>query len=641
MDSLISLALAGLAALRLWPMLTGRLPLSGDHMVHLYKSWYLFERLLPRGSFKGWSNMWYMGEPVGDLYPPGQDLWVAVWRALTLSQLSWEQTYGLAFVSYYALSTVVLFEFGRRHLGRAAGLIAALCWVLDPGGWEEGGWLYFVQFGVWGQSLGMALFLAGLSRTLSWMETGARRHLGSAGLLFGVGLLCHPTNLLLAAGGLPLLVLAAGRGRPEEPSRAVLAMLLGLAVGACFWLPFLDRAGYTLNIGFLGPDPTKVLSWTLGGGPFTEWEPPMGYLAVLGCGLALARRQGDAAFIAAMYLALLAAAGGVLTHTLHLHELMPSLSNINFGRLSIAAKSFGFLMIGLAVQTGLGWLRGWRAPAARDQARAGLGLVAAVWMGLVLVAWALRAPEALRNLTFPDEWPEWSDYQAYLRWSAEQQRTCTDFYRVAHLLAPHDHRLMAAPMVNHTPLLKIGYTPASMYAARADKDVTDTLERASVRFVLTDEVKTDPRLALVQTFGRLRVYELKDYSPSRVSLYGGGVLEVRRFDEEAIVLEVRGADPSGRVVLHMGNFPRWVATINGVETPTQNVPLWKGGPNYGLGLPARNGVVVLRYQARGVDLAGAWLSAAGLGLAAGLLRSRTRGLGADLTPPPELPGLSP
>ena len=464
--------------------------------------------------------------------------------------------------------------------------------------------------------------LAGLSRTLSWMETGALRHLGSAGLLFGVGLLCHPTNLILAAGALPLLVLMAGRGRPEEPGRAVLAVLLGLAVGACFWLPFLDRADYTMNIGYLGPDPAAVLSWTLEGGPFVEWSPGMGYLALLGSAVALSQRKGDGPTIAAMYWALLAAAGGVLTHTLHMHELMPSLSNINFGRLSIAAKSFGFLMVGYGVQSSIRWLGDWRTRRPALQARAGLGLVMIVWLGLALFAWLDRAKADLAALTLPNEWPEWSDYQAYLRWSADVRQQSEGFYRIAHMLAPHDHRLMAAPMVNHTPLLKIGYTPASMYAARADHDVTDVLEQASVRFVLTDHPLTDRRLTLAQRFGALRVYALTDYSPSRVTLFGGGLVEVRRFDEEAIVLRVQGSDPAGRIVLHMGNFPRWVASINGRETPTQNAPLWRDGPNYALALPARDGLIVLNYVARGVDLAGTWLSAAGLGLCAGLLVSR-------------------
>lgn len=621
-DALICAALAGVAALRLWPMLTGLMPLYGDHMVHMYKSWFLWERLLPRGSFKGWSSMWFMGEPVGDLYPPGQDLWVVFWRALTLGQLSWEQTYGFAFVSYFALSAVALYEFGRRHLGRAAGLLAALLWLFDPGQWEEGGWRYVVIFGVWGQSLAMGLFLAGLSRTLTWMETGSRRHLGAAGLLFGVGHLCHPTNLLLAAAALPLLVLLSGRARPEEPRRAVGATLLGLAVGACFWLPFLARSDYAQNIGAPGGDPLQTLRSTLEGQPFREWAPAMGYLAALGSVVAAWRGRTDARLVVALYWALAAATGGVLTQVLHVQDLWTTLGNINFARLSMAAKPLGFLLIGLGVQASIGWLSEWRTRRPALQLRAGLGLTLSLWGALALGAWVRSAPTALDDLTFVNEWPEWSDYQAYLRWSSAERERSDSFYRVAYRLHRHDHRFMAAPMVNHTPILKLGYTPASMYAATIAEDEPGVLERASVRFLLTNLPMSDDRFTLLHTFGSLSVYTFKEYSPARYTLFGGGLATVRRFDDEAIAIELRGTDPAGRLVLHMGNFPRWIATINGVETPTLNPPLWRGGPSIGLGLPTRDGLTVLTYGQRGVDRGASWLSAAALGLCLGLMRRR-------------------
>lgn len=556
--------------------------------------------------------MWFFGEPVGDLYPPGQDLWVVFWRALTLGQLSWNQTYGLAFVSYYALSAVVLYEFGRRHLSRAAGLVAALCWLLDPGGWEEGGWSYLVFYGVWGQSLGMALYLAGLSRTLTYMERGERRHLGAAGLLFGVGHLCHPTNLLLAALTLPALILLGGKAGPEEGRRAALTTGLGLAVGACFWLPFLGRDGYTMNIGFLGADPRDVLLWTLEGHPFVNWLPGMGYLALLGTGLLLARRHGEGPVLAVLFLGLLATAAGVLTHLLHLHELLPNLSRINFGRVSIAAKSFAFLMVGHGAATSLAWLSGWRTGQPSRQARAGLGVLLLSWLGLNLGFWAWRAPEDQRGLLFADEWPTWCDFQDYLRWSTWQREHSDRFYRIAYVLHPHDHRLMAAPIENHTPILKIGYTPASLYATQTMSDAPGLLERASVRYVLSDRALRDPRFTLLRTFGALRLYEVATYSPVRFTLYGGGLTRVRRFDDEAIAIELRDTDPAGRLLLHMGNFPRWQITIDGQPVTSENTSLWRNGPAVGLGVPARDGLVVLRYVRRGVDWAGDLSSAVAL-----------------------------
>jgi uncharacterized membrane protein len=70
--------------------------------VHLYKAWHFWDEMLLHGRLRGWSSYWFFGYPAEELYPIGPDLWVALSRAATLGLLSWEATYGLAFVGVFA-----------------------------------------------------------------------------------------------------------------------------------------------------------------------------------------------------------------------------------------------------------------------------------------------------------------------------------------------------------------------------------------------------------------------------------------------------------------------------------------------------------------------------------------------------------
>ncbi len=252
--------IVAVSTLRLWPFLEGRLPGVGDHAVHLHKLWFLWERLLPRGRLSGFSSYWFLGEPVGELYPPGQDLWTAAVHALTLGQLSWERAYGLAFVGFYVLSAWCLYDLGRRFFGRFAGFVAALLWLLDPGAWEQGGWHYQVFYGVWGQSLAQTLLLPALWRVIRFLEEGRRADLGLAGLLLGLSLICHPMNLILIAMVGAALALAWRLRELRDLGRLGAAIGLGLLASASFLLPFLARSAYARNIGGAGVSSDEIIT---------------------------------------------------------------------------------------------------------------------------------------------------------------------------------------------------------------------------------------------------------------------------------------------------------------------------------------------------------------------------------------------
>lgn len=608
--------LVALTTLRLWPFLQGRVPASGDHTVHLHKLWFLWERLLPRARLSGWSSYWFLGEPVGDLYPPGQDLWAAAVRAMTLGQLSWERSYGLAFASFYLFSAWCLYDLGRRRLSPLAGAVAATLWILDPGAWEQGGWLYQVYYGVWGQGLAQALLLPALHRTLLWVEVGRRKDLGLASLLCGLALFCHPMSLiLLGFGGLALVLGCGLRGR-EALLRLVAPPGLGTLVSSTFLLTFLGRSGYTRNIGLEGVSGVEVLGQLLQGQLMESVPPGVGALGLLGAGLLLWRRDRLGRALVGLFV-FLWVARTTLVSDLPWKELPgPDLSNIQFRRLSIPARTLLLLLAGVGAAQAISWIRAW------GQARrpALLGALLLALLGHGLVVWGQKAVEDGRELPMLDEPRFAQSASAWLAWSREQWSHREAFYRIATILHPHDHHLMSSTLTNRTPTLKIGYTPAHMFRWAPDQ-ATDALFRvASVRWILSGQPVDARNVRLEQDWGPLRLYEYLDYRPERYTLDGDGLVEPLSFEDERAAFRLRGVEPGARFILHVSEYPRWEARINGEVVPIEGAPLWEGGDRFLISVPARDGILTFDYVRRPLDWLAMTLSLVGVGVSLAQIR---------------------
>ena len=237
------------------PLLLGQMPLSHDHPVHLYKAWHFWNEMLLHGRLRGWSSYWFFGYPAEELYPIGPDLWVAVFRAATLGLLSWEATYGLAFVAVFAFAAYAVYSFGKRNFGALAGVVAGLAWVLDVGDYREGGWSYTVDWAVWVQVMAMGFALLALGQLQALLDEPRPRRVAITALLFAAALLSHPMNVLVFALSLPLLLLARALAehRPLGREIALAAGVVGIgALVAGFWfLPMMARTAWTTDIGDL------------------------------------------------------------------------------------------------------------------------------------------------------------------------------------------------------------------------------------------------------------------------------------------------------------------------------------------------------------------------------------------------------
>jgi hypothetical protein len=206
----------------------------------------------------------------------------------------------------------------------------------------------------------------------------------------------------------------------------------------------------------------------------------------------------------------------------------------------------------------------------------------------------------------------WQDYQKFLRWSAQKRSTGKDFYRISYELDRHNHLMMGAPAYNRTPYYKVGYTPAKLF-----KHVTETTEdpvyRAlSVRYVVALNPLSRPNLQLEQRFGAIWVYRYTDYRPQRYTLSGPGRVEVKEFSEERIALKLSGTDSSSRLKVHVANYPRWRAQINGETVPIREAPVYASTYPMLMEVKVQDGDLVFDYVTRGVDLLGALASLAGL-----------------------------
>src|SRR5262245_54073985 len=150
-------------------------PLSYDHSAHLFKAWHFWTEMLPRARLRGWSHFWAFGFPSDELVPFGEELWVCLFRVLSLGQLSWVRTYALAFAAFVILKALTAYVFTRRYFGATAGVFGAAFALLDPGAMLKGGWTWHTYWGVWPVQLSMCFLLLAFVSLEDVLERGTAR----------------------------------------------------------------------------------------------------------------------------------------------------------------------------------------------------------------------------------------------------------------------------------------------------------------------------------------------------------------------------------------------------------------------------------------------------------------------------------
>ncbi|MFT7625111.1 MAG: putative membrane protein, partial [Myxococcota bacterium] len=362
-------------------LLLGEFPLSHDHPAHLFNAWLTSDVLLPQGRLTGWSDLWFAGYPANELYGPGGNLWVTLFRYATFGALDYGATYGLAIFALMLLVPLSTYVLGRALLGRAAGTFAAVAMVLTRGGWYDLGWFWIVEMGVWPYALGAALTCLAIVVLRRYLQRGGPAGLALAALAIAAAVVGHPMSLLLLGlvGPLVLLHVWLENGRGDATRvllRGASAGGLGVALTAFWLIPFVAKSAYSQKLGEIWlelPDavPTMVQLNLLG----TEWRLVLG-LAVVGGILGVVRRHIWALFLVTSALAMIVFASATTHYELRLFDVLSPLASIQYPRFVGFVRILAYLLAGYGFAELLRvWTPGWqdlkRAPWTQ-KVRAGL-----------------------------------------------------------------------------------------------------------------------------------------------------------------------------------------------------------------------------------------------------------------------------
>jgi|GEM_PF-6253868 len=607
----------------IWPLVLST-PLSSDHPVHIYNAWHFWTEMLGRGRLRGWSHFWAFGLPACEFMPWGPDLWVALFRAATLGLLTWIRTYGIALVGMLILSTLALYRFTKRFFGTPAAVVAAILFILDPGGWAEGGWYWHTSVGVWPVTLGMSLVLLALVKVEDVIERGGRWNMVAGTLFVFASLITHLLPLIVYPVALPLLLLDHLLRRDGLAKGALgrVAMTIGLGFGlAAFQIvPAVVRSAVTRDLGVLGIPLEELARRLVELQVLEHFWPSITAMVMLGFFLALRHRPPGGIFVAASALVFVVLSSKILLSVFHAERLMQGILKIESRRMLLVAKLFWLALAGYAMTAGAHRSREvLNRLHDRSRAQRAIGLVLFAAIGAPLLkpaAQHLRETQLVRKIQTAQETPYWQDMVPFFEWSLGERQRTHEFFRIAYALPMHNHLSIIAPVFNQIPAYKVGYTPAQEFRSFPMTSEPELYEALCVKYVVTDQPLAQPDFVLDRTFGQLQVYRFARYRSQPFTLLGGGRAELARFEPERIELRLRGVTPGARLKLHVARYAPWEARLNGQVVPISPATVYGVEYPFLMEVPAADGDLVFRYVRRAPDWIGLAASLVSLSLMA-------------------------
>ena len=610
-----------------WPLFSAT-PLSHDHPVHLFKAWHFWTDMLGKGRLRGWSHFWAFGFPYGELTPLGPELWVALFRAVTLGLLSWLRTYSIALAGMLGFATLSFYGFAKHFLNRWTAALAALLFLFDPGAWAQGGWNWHADYGVWPVTLGMSFALLALVQLDKLLVARVGRHLLWAALLIAISLLVHQLPLVAYAVALPLLLVERATSRTGISRgcfrRLLAALGLGMALPAFYLVPMFVHGDWTLDLGLQWLPLKDIAIRLVDLHPFENMWPLLSVMGVVGMILVLRARLAGGFFLVAAALTFVMLSSNSLVNVLHAERLVKGILKIETQRMLLVAKLFWFALAAHALvsifsRVPLVEASSWP----RRLCRWTLGLAIAILL-LQSAGKHFADTQVRKEYQTEAKTKYWADLQPFFAWSRAERQASSQFYRIAYDLSFHDHLSAIAPVFNDTLYYKIGYTPAQQFRDFPMSREPELFEALSVKYLLSEHSEAAPDFQLVQDFGALHLYRFARYHELPFSVKGEGEAELVRFEPERIQLRLKNTGPNSRIKLHVAGFDRWQAALDGIEVPIDSAAVYGNEYPFLMELPARDGNLELRYVRRTADWIGLWISLVALLLVAvvfGLKRS--------------------
>ncbi len=589
-------------------------PLSHDHPTHAFKAWHFWTEMLGRGRLRGWSHFWGFGFPADELVPSGGELWVGLFRALSLGQLSWLRTYALAVAGLLVFKVLAAHIFARRYFGPAAAVVAAWLATFDLGAFSEGGWVWNMSWGVWPVSLSMSFCSLAFVELDRIARRGRSWRVPCAGLLIAAALLTHQVALLVLAVALPLQLVDPCLAKRRAPVRASAAfahaVLLGALLSAFSIVPFLARSRYTMDLGAAGKPLPQVLLHLLELRTFSKMSPVVHALALCGAWLALRVRCRGAVFFGASALSFVLLSSNLLTYVLHLEQLFPSLIKIEAARMLLVAKLFWLPLAGYAavrIFRGLG--AKWPGPLAKDRAlRVGLRALLAAAL-IVPAAPQIYQTWVVAGIQGEAETPYWADLERVFAWAKALRASQPGHYRIAYRLPPDDHSSTLGPVFGGGLMYKIGDTPTQIFEGLPMTDGPEMLEALSVSHVVSSSPLAEPSFTLERTIGALGIYRFNAFRSDPFDLDGPGRAELLELGPERMRVRLTETSPTSRLRIHVASYERWQATIDGARVPITTVAVHGAEDPVLMEVPARAGELLLEYVDGVPDRVGRWLTA--------------------------------
>jgi hypothetical protein len=613
------------AALALVPALLTALPLlretplSHDHPTHAFKAWHFWTEMLARGRLSGWSHHWGFGFPSDELVPSGGELWVALFRVLSLGQLSWLRTYALAFAAFLLFKAAMAFVFTRRFFGAPAGVVAAWLTSLDVGAFSEGGWVWNTEWGVWPVSLAMCFCLFAFVQLDSVLRLGRMRHVLCAGMSIAGALLAHQVALIVLAAAVPLLLVDRWVGpRPAPLSRlggAFGAVLFGVLLAAFNIVPFVARSRYTMDLGVSDKPIGQQLLQLVELRTFARLSPVVHALGFAGAWFALRAGRRGALFVSAAALGFVLLASNLLTGVLHLERIVPSLIKIEAPRMLLVAKLFWFPLAGYGVTQLWSLIGRIRAAVPARQRVLRMSLRVALLAALVLPAsprlyqtWIEKGVQGEADTAY------WADMEHAFAWAKAQRALEPGHYRIAYKMHPDDHTSTLAPVYGGGLSFKIGDTASQIFDGVPMTDGPEMLEALSVRYVVSGTPLPEPLFTLERSYGALGVYRFNRFDPDPFRLIGPGQAELLELSPERLRVRLSGTTGESRLRLHVAAYERWRVAVDGRELPITTVAVAGAEDPILMEVPAAAGELSLEYGDGLVDRAGVWLTLGALPL---------------------------
>ncbi|MGB1277332.1 MAG: hypothetical protein ACPG77_16435, partial [Nannocystaceae bacterium] len=293
--------------------------------------------------------------------------------------------------------------------------------------------------------------------------------------------------------------------------------------------------------------------------------------------------------------------------------------HLQYQRFLIAAKPAFFLLAGWAVASPWRWFKQARRRLKGRTRWLAFGLLASVGVATAAAvsaqAWTVGHQHGVGQVQLtrlPGRPSLDADYPQFAAWLKQQVDQELAAGRPPTKIAVRAHRnlhwFMDLPEKTGARVYKLGFTPGSNFVHKPEVGHAELYRQLGVRYLVTTGARAGSHVELAAEFGRIRVWERRDWPRDTVAhLKGPGELQVIDGDPDDGVMQFEvgpgaatqsdetedSGDPEKAwLIVHVAGYPRWEMLHNGQPLEWVEVPARAGrggGPKRATQLARRQG----------------------------------------------------